>query len=82
VFDRALSAETSKSFSFQTNEGADRLRTAMLELRQVIPEEFFSKWAHTPLPHISESPLDILRGSNGFEEFVCLIEGIARGDFA
>jgi hypothetical protein len=54
----------------------------MLGLRRVIPEEFFPKWGHMPLPRITESPLDILRGNNGFEEFVNLIEGIVRGDFA
>lgn len=48
----------------------------MLELRETIPEEFFSDWAHTLLPGIAESPLDILVGDDGFEEFVRLIEGI------
>lgn len=82
IFERALSKETLHSSSPEPNEGAERLRNAMLGLRRVIPEEFFPKWGHMPLPRITESPLDILRGNNGFEEFVNLIEGIVRGDFA
>jgi hypothetical protein len=30
----------------------------------------------------AESPLDILKGNNGYEEFVRLVEGIIHGDFA
>ena len=82
VFERALSVESGRPLPPEANERAERLRAAMLELREVIPEEFFSKWAHALLRGIAESPLDILVGDDGFEEFVRLIEGITHGDFS
>jgi hypothetical protein len=76
------SVESGRPLPSEANERAERLRAAMLELRQIIPEEFFSDWAHTSLPGIAESPLDILVGNDGFEKFVRLIERIIHGDFA
>jgi hypothetical protein len=82
VFERALLIEPGRPLPPEANERAERLRAAMLDLRQVIPEEFFSVWAHRLLPGIAESPLDILVGNDGFEKFVRLTERIIHGDFA
>src|SRR5580698_4110254 len=82
AFERALFLEYGRPLPPEANECAERLRAAMLDLREVIPEEFFPLWSHTLLPGIAESPLDILVGKGGFEEFVRLIEGITHGDFA
>lgn len=51
-------------------------------LRRIIPEEFFAKWAHQHLPRTDISPLDVLQGENGFDEFVSLLESIVAGDFS
>jgi hypothetical protein len=82
VFMKALHAQPNRPLTGTAAENSERLRRAMLDLRQVVPEDYFSKWAHEHLPRIEESPLDILQGENGFKEFVELIEGIVHGDFA
>jgi hypothetical protein len=81
-FVEALHALPQQAAASTTPKSVKRLLKASLGLRHVIPEEFIPRWAHERLPHIAESPLDILKGDNGYEEFVRLVEGIIHGDFA
>jgi hypothetical protein len=82
VFLKALHIQANEPISRETGKRIERLRRAILGLRQVIPQEFFTKWAHQQLPRTDQSPLGILEGDNGFDEFVGLIEGIIHGDFS
>jgi len=82
AFSDALGLQLREPTSRETQSRLVRLRKALLGFRKVLPDVYCPRWAHDKLPRWSESPLDILQGANGFDEFVHLLEGIARGDFA
>lgn len=52
------------------------------ELGDMLPEASISPWLHHPLPRDGRRPIDILRGSEGINEFRELVDSMHAGGYA
>jgi hypothetical protein len=82
VFLLALHVAPDKPLSHEARASLEQLGDALCTLRRIVPDEVLPRWVTRNLPNHYESPLDILKGEDGFREFLRLIESINHGDFA